>query len=154
VPIFHLFTVKPIETQIHELPCVQYGDYYLVAPNLQAAWDEIKGWQEMADVAEVWGVNADLHFQITPTTRLLRQEQVHQHSHWVQVQERYSLIHSGPVSLEQWAERRLVELVGRVYARESCRDQPVFPLSFNTTSACPTASSCRRLTIITRSGVK
>ena len=133
MPVFHLFTVKPIEVQESELPRVQYGDYYLGATCLQAAWDAIKDWQEVADadVLEVWGINADPHFQITPATRLHRQEQAHQHRHWARVQDRYTLIHSGPVSLDRWADRRLMELVARVSAPDSRRDESVFPLPFN-----------------------
>ncbi len=109
MPLFHLFTVKPVEVQDHELPRVQYGDYYLFAADLQAAWDTIKEWVGVADAAEVWGIAAGDHFQITPQTRLHQQEQANQHRHWAQVQDRYRLIHSGPESLEQWSDRRLDE---------------------------------------------
>jgi hypothetical protein len=122
MPLFHLFTVKPVEVQGHELPRVQYGDYYLFAADLQAAWDKIKEWEGVADAAEVWGIEAGEHFQITPTSRIHQQEQTNQHRHWAHVQDRYRLIHSGPESLEQWADRRLDEMLR---AREAAREHAV-----------------------------
>lgn len=111
MPLFHLFTVMPVAIKDHELPRVQYGDYYLFSSSLQAAWSTIKAWAGVADAAEVWGVEVDQHFQITPDTRLNLQEQTNQHRHWTRVQDRYRLIHSGPESLEQWEDRRLDERI-------------------------------------------
>ncbi len=128
MPLFHLFTVKPVEVQDHELPRVQYGDYYLFAADLQAAWDTIKEWVGVADAAEVWGIAAGDHFQITPQSRLHQQEQANQHRHWAQVQDRYRLIHSGPESLEQWSDRRLDE---RMRARDARREQSALSPALN-----------------------
>lgn len=123
--LFHLFTVKPVEVHSHELHRVQYGDYYLFASSLQAAWDAIKDQTDVADAAEVWGSKSDDSFQITPATRLHQQEQAGQHRHWVRVQEGYKQLHSGPESLEQWADRRLAEYMRARVSETGARSFPL-----------------------------
>lgn len=112
--LFHIFTVKPVAVECHELPRVQYSDYYLFATSLQAAWETIIEWEGVADSAEVWGIQLDLNFKITSTTRIHQQCQASQHHHWAREQDSYRLIHAGIEPLEQWADRRLDELTNRV----------------------------------------
>lgn len=122
MPLFHFLTVKPVVTLEHELPRVQYGDYFISAPTQQAAWEKIKGWPEVADSTEVWAAKTDEAFQITPDTKLHQQDQAAQHQHWARVQDRFQLVHRGAESLNQWADRRLEErLRNRVTEAETRR---------------------------------
>lgn len=109
--IFHLFTVSPVVVAPFETPRVRYRDFMIHASSVEAAWAHIEASEGLSDICEVWGAprtsEGDTFVITGPETEMSREHEVGQHLHWVEVQERYSLVHRGAVSLEAWrAEQR------------------------------------------------
>ena len=103
--IFHLFTVSPVVVAPFETPRVRYRDFMIHASSVEAAWAHIGASEGLSDICEVWGAprtsEGDTFVITAPDTEMSREHEVGQHRHWVEVQERYSLVHRGAVSLEE-----------------------------------------------------
>src|SRR3989338_6979689 len=120
MPIFHLFSVSPVEVQPHELPRVLYRDFMVCAPSLEAAWSRIAEWEGVVDAAEVWGAERDYSeetYVITgPNTLMTKEAGLDHHSHWRAMQAedgKYTHLHSGPLSIEQWQENHFAQYLAR-----------------------------------------
>lgn len=116
MPIFHLFTVRPVVVAPFESPRVRYRDFMINAATVETAWAHIEA-SEGTDICEAWGAPRTSEgetFVITgPDTEMSREHEADQHLHWVRAQERYSLVHSGPLSLHEWqAQQRARYLAG------------------------------------------
>lgn len=137
MPIFHLFSVSPVEVQPHELPRVLYRDFMVCAPSLEAAWSRIAEWEGVVDAAEVWGAERDSSeetYVITgPSTLMTKEVGLDHHSHWRAMQAedgKYTHLHSGPLSIEQWQENHFAQYLARTH-----------PKMFAATDAAPGATT-------------
>ena len=137
MPIFHLFSVSPVEVQPHELPRVLYRDFMICAPSLDSAWSRIAEWEGVVDAAEVWGAERDSieeTYVITgPNTLMTKEEGLDHHRHWRAMQAedgKYTHLHSGPLSIEQWQENHFAQYLARTH-----------PKMFAATDAAPGATT-------------
>lgn len=107
----------PVDVPAHEMPRVQFGDYFVEAENLPAAYELINERAGVADAAEVWGTLQERAVIVDPLSRLNHQEVATLHLHWTLQQSsgRYQLLHEGPVTLQAWASRRLEAYVRAKY---------------------------------------
>jgi hypothetical protein len=101
--IFHFITVKPDECAKPELAQLQQGDYYVVAAHAETAWAAIKDDPAVLTSSEVWvaehaGSSAIL---LSPAVALNTQTDMGAHQRWVSEQNRYRLIHQGPMPITQ-----------------------------------------------------
>lgn len=124
MPIFHLFSVSPVEVQPHELPRVLYRDFMIFAPSLEAAWARIAELEGVVDAAEVWGAERDSSeetYVITgPNTLMSKEADLSHHRHWREMQAedgKYTHLHSGPLSIEQWHENHFAQYLARTHPK-------------------------------------
>ncbi len=117
--LFHMIVATPVQGQPHELHRVLYSEYILQATELQAAYAAISEHTHPVDVAgapEVWGRELDPRVDgvvVSPTTKLQSHVEFGQHAHWSAVQDRYTLVHKGPESFQQWTDRMFQEYQAR-----------------------------------------
>lgn len=115
--IYHIFTVTPIAVQPHELPAVKYGDYLLASQTLQQAYQDISGYIDIVQAAEVYGAERETPpvdgVIVDPASQHNQRVTLNHHQHWSHVQDRYerlkgdTAIPSGspedaPVQPTQW----------------------------------------------------
>lgn len=124
MPIFHLFSVSPVEVPPHELPRVLYRDFMICAPSLDAAWARIAEWEGVVDAAEVWGAERDSSeetYVITgPNTLMMKEADLGHHRHWRAMQAedgKYTSLHSGPLSIEQWHDNHFAQYLARTHPK-------------------------------------
>ena len=124
MPIFHLFSVSPVEVPPHELPRVLYRDFMICAPSLDAAWARIAEWEGVVDAAEVWGAGRDSSeetYVITgPNTLMMKETDLGHHRHWREMQAqdgKYTHLHSGPLSIEQWHDNHFAQYLARTHPK-------------------------------------
>lgn len=124
MPIFHLFSVSPVEVQPHELPRVLYRDFMIFAPSLEDAWARIAEWEGVVDAAEVWGAERDSSeetYVITgPNTLMSKEADLGHHRHWREMQAvdgKYTHLHNGPLSIEQWHENHFAQFLARTHPK-------------------------------------
>lgn len=112
--VFHIFTVTPIDVASHELPSVQYGDYYVAAGSLAQAHEGLKELGNVIGASEVYGAEMVMAYRsdgviVSPESKLNQREALQQHRHWATVQTRYSLLATGAETPEQFVARRFAE---------------------------------------------
>lgn len=126
MPVFHLFTVTPVAVESHELPAVQYGDYFVQAPTLNTALANIREYGNVIGASEVWGAPMGARFDgviVRPESGLNRRELVNQHRHWATVQDRYKLLQRGAESIEQFFDKSLEAYMSRFATQSQARGQ-------------------------------
>lgn len=112
--LFHILTVTPLDVASHELPAVQYGDYYVASESLDKAFDGLREYGNVIGASEIYGVELDLTKRdegviIRPESKQNQRETLGQHRHWANVQDRYTLLATGAESPEQFVARRFAE---------------------------------------------
>lgn len=112
--LFHILTVTPIDVESHELPAVQYGDYYVASESLARALEGLKECGNVIGSSEVYGAELSMSTRadgviVRPESNLNQRESLQQHRHWATVQTRYSLMAQGAETPEQFVARRFAE---------------------------------------------
>lgn len=117
--LFHMIVATPVQGQPHELHRVLYSDYILQATELKSAYTAISEHTHPVDVAgapEVWGRELEPRVDgvvVSPATKLQSHVDFGQHAHWSTEQDRYTLVHKGPESFQQWSDRMFQEYLAR-----------------------------------------
>lgn len=112
--VFHIFTVTPVEVGEHEVPRVQYGDYFVVGKSLQDTFGGLTEYGNVIGASEVFGSELDLTARedgvlVRPESKLNQIESLKQHRHWSALQGRYVLLAKGAESPEDFVARRFTE---------------------------------------------
>jgi hypothetical protein len=112
VNIIHIFTVHPLPTEPHAVYTVYKQNYLLLAESVEAGYQMIKDFTGVAGASEVYASSfgSGAREIAGPNTLMTQKVSLGDHIHWRNVQERYSLIASGPESLEAFFERQFKEI--------------------------------------------
>lgn len=113
--VFTIISVFPVDVHYHELPRVKVLTHVVSGgASLQAAYEEIAGWETVTGATEVFGVeNAEL--SIDPRVQFVREEQLAQWEHWSrmvrkgQTETNWCLLHAGPEPFRDRIDRLFIE---------------------------------------------